>query len=164
MSARRERPGSADERGSVPLARLFAMALSTLIDDLHARLDTCGFEDVRPAYGFVLLSARRSSITAKAMADLTGTSKQAATKLLSAMEASGYLKRIPSATDGRERPLRLTPRGRTVLRRVEAIYRDLEAEWAEAIGAAGVEALRTSLGRALQNRHGGHLPPVRPTC
>lgn len=139
------------------------MAFRTLIDDLHARLEASGFEDVRPAFGFVLVAARSHSVTAKEIAELTATSKQAATKLLALMEAGNYLRRVPSGGDGRERPLELTPRGRRLLRRVEAIYRELEAEWARTIGSTGVESLRSGLTRALRARHGGSLPPLRPT-
>jgi len=152
-----------DGSGRVPLARLFAMALRTLIDDLHVRLAASGFEDARPAFGFVLLSARNTQVTAKEIAELNGTSKQAATKLLALMEASDYLKRVPSASDARERPFELTTRGRKLLSRVEAIYRDLEAEWARAIGTAGVEDLRSGLMQALDVRYDGNLPPLRPT-
>lgn len=79
------------------------------------------------------------------------------------MEASDYLRRVASANDARERPFELTPRGRKLLGRVEAIYRELEAEWARAIGAPGVEALRSGLMRALDVRYAGNLPPLRPT-
>lgn len=158
------RPPWEDEHGSVPLARLFAMALNTLIDDLHARLAARGFDDVRPAFGFVLLAARNKSVTAKEIAEQNGTSKQAATKLLALMESRNYLRRAPSGSDGRERPVELTPRGRRLLVRVEVIYRELEAEWARVIGGAGVEAVRSGVTHALRARHGGALPPVRPTC
>lgn len=147
----------------MPLARLFAMALSSLIDDLHARLATSGFDDVRPAFGYVLLRARSQSVTAKEIAEQNGTSKQAATKLLALMESRNYLRRASSSSDGRERPFELTPRGRKLLTRVEAIYRELEAEWARAIGSQGVEGVRSGITRALCARHGGELPPVRPT-
>lgn len=159
----RERPVWEDASGRVPLARLFSMALRSLIDDLHARLDSCGFEDARPAFGFVLLSARGGSLTAKQVAQLSGISKQAATKLLASMEAGNYLRRVESDGDGRERPFALTPRGRRLLAKVEAIYAELESEWARTLGRAGVETLRSSVTEALCARHGGRLPPVRPT-
>lgn len=157
------KPPWQDESGRVPLARLLAMALRTLIDDLHVRLAASGFEDARPAFGFVLLAARNKQVTAKEIAELNATSKQAATKLLALMEASDYLRRVPSANDARERPFELTLRGRKLLRRVEAIYRELEAEWARAIGTAGVEGMRSGLMRALDVRYDGNLPPLRPT-
>ncbi|HEY6724904.1 MAG TPA: MarR family transcriptional regulator, partial [Polyangiaceae bacterium] len=161
MNARSERPPWEDEHGRVPLARLFGMAFSTLIEDLHARLAKSGFDDARPAFGFVLLKARHQSVTAKEIAEQNGTSKQAATKLLALMESCGYLRRAPNNVDGRERPFELTPRGRKLLTRVEAIYRELEAEWARVIGNAGVESVRSEVTRALRARHGGNLPPVR---
>ena len=163
MKPRTARSPWQDDSGRVPLARLFAMALRTLIDDLHARLDASGFDDARPAFGFVLLAARNQSVTAKEIAELNGTSKQAATKLLALMESCDYLGRVPSESDGRERPFRLTPRGRKLLVRVESIYRDLEAGWARTIGNAGVESVREGVTRAISARHGGTLPPVRPT-
>lgn len=152
-----------DEDGRVPLARLFAMALHSLITDLHQQLDQSGFEDARPSFGVVLLAARDRSVTAKQMAELTGTSKQAAAKLLATMEAADYLRRVESPTDRRERPLKLTRRGHRLLRRVEAIYRELEAGWAQTLGVSGVEAIRSGIVRALHARHGGQLPPVRPS-
>jgi hypothetical protein len=45
------------------LARLFAMAYRQLIDGLHERLVEAGWTDVRPAFGFVLLAARRGPTT-----------------------------------------------------------------------------------------------------
>ena len=47
----------------IPLARLFAMAYYHFVDALHTRLAELGWDDVRPAYGFVLLAARHASLT-----------------------------------------------------------------------------------------------------
>ena len=43
---------------AVPLARLFAMGLRALIDELHERLARRGWPDVRPFLGFALLAVR----------------------------------------------------------------------------------------------------------
>ena len=53
---------------------------------------------------------------------------------------------------------------RGVLKTVEAIYRELEAEWAAVIGARRVEALRADLIHVQEGLHGGALPPVRPVA
>lgn len=58
--------------------------------------------------------------------------------------------------------MRITPQGKRLLRTVEGIYRQLEAEWAEAIGTRELARLRRKLTRALRVLHGGSLPPVRP--
>lgn len=145
-----------------PLARLFAIAYRSLIDDLHAALRTRGWDDVRPAYGFVLLAARDGSTTVTELVDLLGFTKQAASKLVDAMAAAGYVRREATAADARRRPVVLTARGRTLLAAVEDVYRDLEARWAAAIGPDGVERLRADLVAVLAGP-GGTLPPVRPT-
>jgi DNA-binding MarR family transcriptional regulator len=149
-----------DERDEVPIARLTAMAFRTLIDDLHTRLAASGWRDVRPAYGFVLLEARKRSLGVTDVARLMGVTKQAASKLVTAMELAGYLRQV-EVEDARAREVALSTRGRKLLEQVEEIYRELEGEWAEVIGRARVEALREDLTRVLIARHGS-LPAVRP--
>jgi DNA-binding MarR family transcriptional regulator len=78
----------------------------------------------------VLLAARDQPATATGLASLTGTTKQAASKLVEAMAASGYVERQTGAPDSRQRPVHLTPRGKELLRAVEQIYAELEQEWA----------------------------------
>jgi DNA-binding MarR family transcriptional regulator len=144
-----------------PLARLFAIAYRALIDDLHEELRRQRWVDVRPAFGFVLLAAADAPTTATALASLMGTSKQAASKLVDAMVAAGYVRREAGDADSRQRPVQLTNRGRRLLAAVEDIYAMLEARWAEVIGVRNVERLRRDLTRVLAQD--GALPPVRPT-
>jgi len=146
----------------VPLARLLAIAYRQLVDGLHERLRVRGWSDVRPAFGFVLLAARDAPTTAGALAELMGTTKQAASKLVDTMEVAGYVKRTAAGADGRRRPVRLTARGRALLRAVEEIYAELEGDWARALGAPGLERLRDDLATVVAGP-GGELPPVRPT-
>jgi DNA-binding MarR family transcriptional regulator len=146
--------------GEPPLARLFAIGYRLLIDGLHDRLRSRGWTDVRPAFGFVLLAARDQPTSVSELAVLMGTTKQAASKLVEAMVAAGYVQRGTDARDGRQRPVHLTSRGQELLRSVEQIYSELEQEWADVIGAAHVQRMRRDLVRVL-SRSGG-LPPVRP--
>jgi DNA-binding MarR family transcriptional regulator len=148
--------------GGPPLARLFAIGYRSLIDDLHAALRTRGWDDVRPAHGFVLLAARDGPTTVTELVDLLGFTKQAASKLVDAMAAAGYVRREATPADGRRRPVVLTARGRSLLAAVEDVYRELEARWAAAIGPDAVERLRADLVTVLAGP-GGSLPPVRPT-
>ena len=145
------------------LARLFAMAYRQLIEGLHERLREEGWTDVRPAFGFVLLAAQAGPTTATELAELMGTTKQAASKLVATMVETGYVAHKRSAGDGRERPVELTARGRRLLTAVERIYDELESGWADVIGAAGVQRLKRDLARVLRATSGGELPPVRPT-
>jgi DNA-binding MarR family transcriptional regulator len=146
--------------GDPPLARLFAIGYRLLIDGLHDRLQARGWADVRPAFGFVLLAARDQPTSVSELAEVMGTTKQAASKLVEAMVAAGYVQRGTDARDGRQRPVHLTPRGQELLRSVEQIYTELEQEWADVIGAAPVQRMRRDLVRVLSRS--GELPPVRP--
>jgi DNA-binding MarR family transcriptional regulator len=158
--------GEADGRleKRMPLARLFAMAFRQVIDDLHTRLADRGWRGMRPPYGFVLVAASHGPLNGSAIADLMGMTKQAASKLVDAMEADGYVRREPGgAGDRRSKQVALTARGRRLLDEVEAIYADIEAEWAEVVGRPRVEAIRDDLLAVLRATHGGRLPPIRPT-
>jgi DNA-binding MarR family transcriptional regulator len=148
---------------ATPLARLLAMAFRSLIDDLHARLAERGWRELRPAYGFVLLAARQKPTTAGDIAELMGMSKQAASKLLGAMEAARYLRRVTDHDDERKKHIALTARGEKLLLEVESIYRELESGWARTIGQERLETLRRDLTAVMSARHGGSLPAVRPT-
>jgi DNA-binding MarR family transcriptional regulator len=138
------------------------MALRSLVDDLHVRLRERGWEDARPAYGFVLLAAREGSTSVTELAQLAGMTKQAASKLVDSMEAADYVARTGDDADQRRRPVVLTEQGRRFLATVEDIYTVLEEEWSAVIGRDQVEALRAGLTEVLLDRHGGRLPPVRP--
>jgi len=146
-----------------PLARLFAIAYRSLIDGLHDELAGRGWTDVRPAFGFVLLTCRDEPTTVTALADLMGMTKQAASKLVDAMEDAGYVRRVTAERDGRQRPVEITARGRQLLESVEQIYRELEAGWAKRIGRQEVERMRSALADVLAEPDAGVLPPVRPT-
>ena len=134
------------------------MAFRDLIDDLHERLAQRGWSDVRPPYGFVLLAARERPTTAGELAALLGISKQATSQLIDAMSTAGYVRREPSAVDGRQRAVVLTSRGRELLAAVEAIYQELDAEWADIIGRPALESVRSSVTQVLLDRHDGQLP------
>jgi DNA-binding MarR family transcriptional regulator len=139
-----------------------AMGLRSLVDALHERLERRGIE-VKPAFAFVLLASREAPLTSHDVAELLGFTKQAASKLVDAMESAHYITRKPHPEDARAKLLHIAPKGRRVLEAAEEIYRELEAEWAEVIGSRRLEALRSDLSEVLRAAHGGKLPPIRPT-
>lgn len=153
---------------AVPLARVFAMALRAVIDELHERLAGRGWTDVRPQFGFALLAVRDGDhpATVVSLAALLGVTKQAASKLVTALEEAGYVRRGAHAGDGRAKPLELTERGARLLATVEEVYADIETEWAAVLGDLGperIEGVRRDLLHVLRATHGGALPAVRPT-
>jgi DNA-binding MarR family transcriptional regulator len=139
------------------------MAYRQLIDRLHESLAAEGYTDVRPTYGYVLLAVRDGPTTGADIALLLGVTKQAASKLVDAMEQGGYVRRQTHGDDARAKEIAITARGRRFLGTVESIYRDLEAEWAEVTSTKRVEALRDDLRTIIEASHDGQLPVVRPT-
>jgi DNA-binding MarR family transcriptional regulator len=163
---RRRKPAEpAAEPGAIPLARLLAMAFRGLIDDLHERLARRGVQELRPAWGFVLLAARERPVNVTDVGALLGVTKQAASKMVRAMEVARLLR--PAASDvekdSRRHDVEPTARGLHVLEQAEEVYRDLEGEWEELLGARAVAKLRHDLTRIVLVRGGGELPPVKPT-
>ena len=154
--------GATDSHAPVPLARLFAMAYRWMLDELHRRLATQGWEGIRPAYGFVLLALRAGPIAPTQLASKLEISKQAASKLVEAMVEADLVARTPDEMDRRRHQLVLAPRGRKLLTAVERIYDELEREWAEVIGVGAIEETRTCLTEAMLAMHTGTLPTIRP--
>lgn len=146
----------------VPIARLFAMAFRELIDDLHSRLEAQGWRDTKSSYGFILIAARDNTSSVNDVAALLGVSKQAASKLVEALQESGYIRLVANPEDARSKHLVLTRKGERFLGAVEGIYRDLEQEWVDVLGARAVEALRGDIERVLRSRHAGQLPAIKP--
>ena len=138
------------------------MAYRSLVDGMHRRLAERGWHDVRPNYGFVLLAARGSGVQGSDIAALMGVSKQAASKLVDAMEQAGYVRRGPHADDQRAKMVTLTAAGDDLLAAVEEIYAELERDWVAILDPQRVRALRDDLSTVLRATHGGRLPPVRP--
>ncbi len=147
----------------VPLARLLAMAYRHLVVGLHERLAARGWRDVRPQYGYVLLACRDRPTTSGELAGMLGVSKQAASKLIDAMEEGGYVRRSTGVDDARTRNVELLERGHQLLAAVEGIYGDLESEWATVIGERAVEQTRRNLTRVVLAAHDGTLPAIRAT-
>ncbi|MFN8110499.1 MAG: MarR family transcriptional regulator [Thermoleophilia bacterium] len=141
-----------------------AMTYRWMVDELHLRLAGRGWEGVRPAFGFVLLALRPAPLTTTALAAELEVTKQAASKLVDAMDAAGLVSRTPDPDDGRRIHLSLTPQGRELLADVEDIHRALEAECAEAVGAVTIEGLREGMTRLILAFHDGVLPTIRPTA
>jgi DNA-binding MarR family transcriptional regulator len=57
----------------------------------------------------------------------------------------GYAERAADAADGRRKLVRLTPRGIEALALSAAIFEDLHARWASALGARRLRDLEDSL-------------------
>lgn len=138
-----------------------AMAFRYLIDQLHERLAQHGYRDIPPTFGYVLVAIREAPATSRDLAKNLGVTKQAASKIIEAMEHDGYVKRLEHPDDGRASLVALTRKGRNFLALVEDIYRDIETEWAAITGKERMESMREDIRRVMECTHGGSLPQIR---
>lgn len=83
--------------------------------------------------------------TASEIGRRLGVSKQAAGKTVDRLVALGYAERADDPADARRKLIRLTARGVDVLARSAAIFDELRAEWAGALGAGRVREIEESL-------------------
>jgi DNA-binding MarR family transcriptional regulator len=153
------------------LIGLLGIAMSDVSRALHERLDAAGYEDIRPAHGYLFGYVGPSGARLTDVAEKAGITKQAMGELATDMERLGYLERVPDPTDKRAKLLRLTDRGRTAQATGFAILDDIEAQWAERYGADRVRALRalleehiltTAATRAEASAGGRRAGPARP--
>jgi DNA-binding MarR family transcriptional regulator len=146
--------------GGYELAALLAFSFRAMVDELHRRLETLGFDDVRPAHGFVFVRLAPDGATGNELAEHLGVSKQAASQMVDYLEEHGYVARRPHPGDGRGKLVVLTERGWACIRAVEAIFADLERRAAEVVGAERLELLRADLHRLVCTLGDG-APPRR---
>ncbi|PWW62373.1 MarR family winged helix-turn-helix transcriptional regulator [Actinokineospora spheciospongiae] len=141
---------------------LLAMAFRTVMDQVHESLAAEGFDDVRPAHGFVFqyLSQRAAGATAVELGVHLGVTKQAAVQLVDELEQRGYVERGPHPTDRRSRMVVLAPRGRACVASVVRRWGEVEARWGDLIGADRVEHLRADLRRIVADS--GQAVALRP--
>jgi DNA-binding MarR family transcriptional regulator len=152
------------------LIGLLGIATSDVSRELHKRLDTAGYGDIRPAHGYLFGYVGPSGARLTDVAEQAGITKQAMGELATDMERLGYLERVPDPTDRRAKLLRLTERGHAAQAAGFAILDGIEAEWGERYGAARVRALRelleehivtTAAARAAASAGAGRAGPAR---
>lgn len=145
-----------------PLARLFLSAAGMLVGELHERLATKGWQDVRHSWGFVMGRLGRGPASVNELAAFLGVSKQAASRTIDHMQTHGLVSVSSHEDDGRMRMVELTTGGERFRRDVEASYAEIEASWATIMGREEMEMIRERLITSLTTMHGGTLPPPAP--
>lgn len=91
----------------------------------------------RGHYRAAFLLKRRPGLGVKALAALTGLTKQAASRALKELIAAGLAEAAPGELDARRRPTRLTPAGAAF---EAAISAELRARFASAYREGGIDA------------------------
>lgn len=127
------------------LALLLLGGFHAMVDDVVAELAVRGHPDVRPVHEFALRAVDGGAATASELGRRLAVSKQAAAKTLAALEDLGYVAREPDPGDARRKRIVVTPRGHELMEVGGALFDDVRARWAEAIGADALDALQGHL-------------------
>ena len=127
------------------LPMLLFAGFRSIIDELHAELARRGHPDLRPAHGFALQAIGLGGVTAAETGRRLGISKQAAGKTIDRLEELGYVHRSGDESDRRRKLARLTPRGIAALAMSAMIFNDIRSRWEDALGAARLSDMETSL-------------------
>ena len=129
---------------AVDLAILLAAAWRAVTDELQATV-IASEPAMRPAFGFVIRAVDSENPTITRLAELLGTTKQAASLLADEVEAAGFIERYTPPDDRRRRRLRLTVRGTAVRSRAIATSAHLEAQLIAEVGEDAVLGCRETL-------------------
>jgi DNA-binding MarR family transcriptional regulator len=143
------------------LGILLGLAYQVFVDQLNARLAQRGFDDVRPAFGYVFRALADDPLTSGQLALRLGITPQGAGKLVDQMVAAGYLERRPDALDRRTKWLELTRRGRAALNAARDIHQAIERELSAEVGPARLRTLREVLERLVQTDPSSQLAAPR---
>jgi DNA-binding MarR family transcriptional regulator len=114
-----------------------AAAQQRITDQVHA----AGFDDVRPAHGYVFQCLIDGQPTISEIARTLGMTQQGASKLVVDLEQRGYVSRVPDPRDNRARTVELTDRGRDCIGAARAARADLDAALVRSVGADEVGRL-----------------------
>src|ERR1044072_1337285 len=104
-----------------------------------------GFDDLDAAHLNVFRCPGPQGARPSELAAELGVSKQALNYLLGELERSGYIERHPHPDDQRSKRIALTDRGTAVVHAIRDAVREVEATWADRLGADRFAELRTRL-------------------
>jgi DNA-binding MarR family transcriptional regulator len=123
-----------------------------MVDDVVVGLDSRGHAGVRPVHEFALRAIDAGADTASELGRRLSVSKQAAAKTIAALQQLGYVDREVDPSDGRRKPVRVTPRGYELMAIGGALFDDVRDRWAAQIGVRQLDTLQAHLGQLVKRR------------
>ena len=135
---------------NIPLKRgtlggLLRRVEETLRERVYTRMTEAGFPDIRPAHSSLLRNLSETGSRVSDLAQHAQMTKQSMGYLADSLEAAGYVTQTPDPTDGRAKRVQLTRKGRAASEALIRLSAEVEAEFAEMIGKAGMTQLRRLL-------------------
>jgi DNA-binding MarR family transcriptional regulator len=139
------RPAGEEAFGPPLIGALLRMPWEAVQRHMLERLQERGFADFDPAYLIVFQYPGPQGARPSELAARLRMSKQALTYLLGGLERLDYLERRPDADDRRSKRLALTARGAAAIEVIREAVGEVEAAWAQQLGAERFAQLRELL-------------------
>lgn len=104
-----------------------------------------GWTAFQPTFTTLLAHLDTEGTTITSLAARIGTSRQAVSQLARAIEAAGFVQRVPNPTDGRSILVRHTEAGRRLLLDALDVMAAIEADYGRRVGEAEIGDLKRLL-------------------
>ena len=129
-----------------PLPALLTEVKMAAVRKLQSRLAELGHPNIREGYGcvFGFIDLEHGSRLTE-LAEGSGFTKQAVGEAVSELEKHGYVERLPDPTDGRAKIIKLTDWGVDAVVKGRRVFAEIEAEWANQLGAELLASLREAV-------------------
>jgi DNA-binding MarR family transcriptional regulator len=127
------------------LGLLLAACCERVVRTLLATLGPAGYGHLTSTQAITLLFIGRGVDTVTQLADRTGLTTQAMSKISAALQADGLLDRQPHTGDARSRRLALTADGRRLQHLLDQAGVQAERAWADLVGTQTLQTVRAAL-------------------
>ena len=139
------------------IGMLLSLGFRAFVAELHDRLATAGYPDVRPSHTHVFQWIGAEGSRVADMAERAQLTKQAMAQLVEDLERRGYVERQVDPADRRAKIVRLTEAGWEVVRVGSAVINEIETTWRQHLGEQTTRTLRLAL-RELIAAYGPRRP------
>jgi DNA-binding MarR family transcriptional regulator len=126
-------------------APALAAATRALTATMMAKVASCGFNDMTPAFASLMPLLDETGARPTALAQRAGITKQAISQLVRELEARGYVEQVPDSTDTRAKIVRLTKRGVAIHAACAEVKHELQSIAIAKLGKSRVSRLRRDL-------------------
>ena len=131
-----------DDLPPVDFLSLVSLAGAAIDRHVTEELVKAGFDEVRPAFGYVIQRLLTGPQQISAMAADLGVAQQAISKTVKEMVRLGFAEQSIDADDSRRRPVVLTARGLAAVGKARASRSGLEKALAHSVGADDLVSAR----------------------
>lgn len=134
------------------LGHLLSRSGRLLNEEAVAAVRAAGYPEVRDSWVGLLMHLEPEGVRSSVLAERLDITRQAAGQLVSELEKTGYLERVPDPTDGRAKLVRMTERGFGAWLTGLDVLRTIEAELAASVDLTPLLTAASSLLAALESR------------